>query len=227
MNKTKKRPNKQRRERDDYKLPSPDTTLTLRAVAPDAIRVPLCYFANIALAGAVVTANNIFNLNSLFDPDRTGVGHQCSGFDQWSAFYNRYRVDKVRVDLEFVNNSAGSVTEVLICPSNDATAITTQAGLQAGSENPMSVTHILPIVGGMNYRRVVRTYSLNQIAGVTPAKYQSDDAYQAVYNANPTETIVLHVVAQDVGFASNISTLVKVKITYFAYLYDRNLLAIS
>ena len=33
-----------------------------------------------------------FNLNNIYDPDRTGVGHQPYGYDQLGAIYNRYRV---------------------------------------------------------------------------------------------------------------------------------------
>lgn len=34
----------------------------------------------------------VFNLNSLHDPNRTGVGHQPRGFDQWNTMYNKYCV---------------------------------------------------------------------------------------------------------------------------------------
>jgi len=33
-----------------------------------------------------------FNLNSIFDPDRTGTGHQPYGHDTFQTLYNRYRV---------------------------------------------------------------------------------------------------------------------------------------
>ncbi len=43
-----------------------------------------------AAAGGVDT--QLFNINSLFDPDRTGAGSQPNGFDQWAALYSRYTV---------------------------------------------------------------------------------------------------------------------------------------
>lgn len=40
-----------------------------------------------------------FRLNSLFDPNLTGVGHQPQGFDQMAALYASYRVYKVDIYL--------------------------------------------------------------------------------------------------------------------------------
>jgi len=217
---------KPQKQQDDYKLPRPNTTLTLRDVCPDKICVPLNYFHDLALGGAV-SVENLYNLNSLFDPDRTGVGHQPSGFDQWSAFYNRYRVDRVRVQLDFVNNSSTSVTSLLALPNNDATAINTVATLQAGCEAPFAWSRAIATNAGMNVCRYVRSFNLNQIVGVTAAKYEADDSYQAVTSASPTEMIALHVVAQDFGFSTNVNILARVKITYFTTFYDRNQLPIS
>lgn len=49
-------------------------------------------------------AENAFRLNSLFDPDFTGVGTQPVGFDQWSGLYNRYRVHSCKVHVEFISS---------------------------------------------------------------------------------------------------------------------------
>nr|QXP07627.1 MAG: putative capsid protein [Arizlama virus] len=51
-------------------------------------------------AGASHAFNN-FKINSLYDPDDSGVGGQPSLFDQWAAFFNRYKVYGVRVSAHF------------------------------------------------------------------------------------------------------------------------------
>ena len=40
-------------------------------------------------------------MNSLFDPDQTGTGHQPYYFDQFAALYNRYTVLGSKLTAEF------------------------------------------------------------------------------------------------------------------------------
>ncbi len=42
-----------------------------------------------------------FRLNSLFDPDYTGLGHQPAFRDQWNALYTKYRVVKTTWHITF------------------------------------------------------------------------------------------------------------------------------
>jgi len=59
-----------------------------------------------------------FNLNSIFDPNRTGVGHQPYGHDTLSILYNRYRVISCsyRVIAQTSANTAG--LQITALPSN-------------------------------------------------------------------------------------------------------------
>ena len=41
-----------------------------------------------------------FALNSVYDPDQSGVGHQPRGHDQWSTMYKRYCVIGAKVLVE-------------------------------------------------------------------------------------------------------------------------------
>lgn len=52
-----------------------------------------------------VTANTLWSIraNSLFDPDRTNVGHQPLFYDEMCAIYNQYRVLGAKMKLRFVN----------------------------------------------------------------------------------------------------------------------------
>ena len=91
-------------------------TMTARGslVAP-RLRCRLRYSTNLAIVtGVLGTATNIFNLNSLYDPDRTGVGHQPRGFDQIKTLYNRYRVYgcayKVSAQLRGSNDSMALIS---------------------------------------------------------------------------------------------------------------------
>lgn len=54
-----------------------------------------------------VMGSHYFRLNSIFDPDKTGIGHQPLYHDQYAPFYNHYRVKKavVRVSWNPLNNN--------------------------------------------------------------------------------------------------------------------------
>ncbi len=86
-----------------------------KSIAPDDMFVTLKYGDAWDLsAGAVDYAANVFRLNSLFDPDLTGVGGQPSGFDYWATAYNRYKVISADIKVVFNNTtntqSYGAVT---------------------------------------------------------------------------------------------------------------------
>ncbi len=46
-----------------------------------------------------------FRANSIFDPDKTGTGHQPIGHDEWAAFYNHYVVLGAKITLALVPSS--------------------------------------------------------------------------------------------------------------------------
>lgn len=58
-------------------------------------------------AGAAGTAvNQMFSMNSLYDPNRTGVGHQPLGFDQYlGVLYNHFVVIYATITLQCMSQS--------------------------------------------------------------------------------------------------------------------------
>lgn len=48
-------------------------------------------------------AGHAFRLNSLYDPDKTGAGHQVWGFDEIMPLYKFYRVIGARIRVDFTN----------------------------------------------------------------------------------------------------------------------------
>jgi hypothetical protein len=219
-------PMKKKQQRRPRQRAGQIRTVVLRDIAPDSIKVPLNYTMDIDLAGAVML-DHVINLNSLYDPDATGVGNQPLGFDQWSAFYSRYRVDEVAVQVDWINNSVNSVTDILAVASNSLTAISTAATYEAGCQSPFSKTGILAIATGNNIAQFKTRYQLHRITGVSKQKYESDDAYSGTSGSSPTEDIALHLCAKDFGFATNVATKVRVKLTFQSTFFDRVQLTIS
>lgn len=58
-------------------------------------------YINVA-AAAYTQANFLWRANSVYDPDKTGTGHQPMGFDQWMALYSHFRVLGSKITCRFI-----------------------------------------------------------------------------------------------------------------------------
>lgn len=134
------------------------------------------------------TGSYIFNLNSLFDPDRTGFGHQPYGFDPLANLYNRYRV--IACGWRVQNPSGGTGTPVTTSSiaSNDASIAWTNTGIML--ENPRA-KYITQCPGGGAMTLRGKQY-LPALVGRTKAQYMADDTYGATVLASPTENALLY-----------------------------------
>lgn len=126
-----------------------------------------------------------FNLNSIFDPNATGVGHQPYAHDTFQSMYNRYRV--ISCSYRVIASQAATIQLVAI-PGNESIAYSTAAEYK---ENPRCkyVTqspngNVVPLSG--------KVY-IPSLTGRTKTQYMSDDRYQAVFGASPQEAAVLSI----------------------------------
>jgi hypothetical protein len=137
-----------------------------------------------------VTGQYIFNLNSLWDPDRTGIGHQPYGFDNLALLYNRYRVISCGWRLiQPIGGFEGGSLMVAAMPSNDASIVYTTAGEM--TENPRT-KYIIQNPGGTLTPLKGKSY-IPTLVGRTKAQYMADDRYQAVVNTSPVEQALLYI----------------------------------
>jgi hypothetical protein len=151
-----------------------------------------------------------YNLNSTYDPDRTGIGHQPLSRDVWVQFYNRYRVDGVKVTVKFA--AAGSGLMATLVANNSGTAFSdmTTAMEQTGAINKTIMPSSRP-------ETFSKYYSLPSITGVNRSVYNADDRYQAVVGASPTEAIVVHLVLQA---ASTSDAWFQIDLDYYTTFFD-------
>jgi len=199
-----------------------------RRTMPDQLEVALGYAdTQVINPGALTYAGeHAYRLNSLYDPDYTGGGHQPYGFDQWSAFYNRYRVDKVELDLKMINNNSASAPIVVYVANNSLAAAGTLGAVENYIESPFSDFSICGASLTQLTTHFKKTFYPRLITGVPKAKYISDDLYQATVGANPTENIILHTFISDAGTSVPIVITV-LRLTYFVTFWDRNNLSSS
>lgn len=160
-----------------------------------------------------------FNLNSIFDPNRTGVGHQPYARDQLATLYNRYRVYKVNYAITFFNSSTAS--KVAVCPSNIEMGVATISEVM---ENPQSKWAVA--TPGGSSKVISGTVSLPALTGRTKAQYMADDRYQAEMTTSPAELLILNIFGQSL-IDAGITIDCAINLTYFVECFDRQSLSQS
>lgn len=190
-------------------------------IAPRTI-VKLKYHENWVSDGT--TFDYVWMLNSLYDPNNTGTGHQPLGFDQYATFYNRYRVFKVKYVLISCTPNAGETWQVSVLADNNNA---TYGSPNLVSESPTAVSKIVTNSVPARFRG---SWNLPRVNGSTPQQYKSDDRFQATFSASPTEAICMHVVHSNVGnggapAASHVTH--SLTLVFYAELFDPKQLAQS
>lgn len=171
---------------------------------PDEVVTTLRYTDVIALTSTVNSvASNAFRMNSLFDPDSTGVGHQPYYFDQYAAVYNSYTVISSKLKARFsVQTNAIATAQpagpviVGIAADDDATlsaVISTLLELPA-SKN----TFLCNAVGGNNVKTMAIDYNPERDLGLS----SDDDTVGAAVTANPSQVWYGVVWVTESGLAS-------------------------
>lgn len=189
------------------------------AIIPDKIVTTLSY-ADVVSRTTVGGLDDFrLNLNSIFDPEATGAGHQPLGRDEWSAFYNKYRVLSASWEVWYSSNGESSMVSVF--PSNSST---TSVGL-AQHEHPYSQTKLAPgvftLVGQVDPPTYFRgRIGMAKLTGLTSAQYQDRESYGALFSADPAEILQLHIASRTVA-AGNQSATVAYKIKYRVEMSDR------
>lgn len=191
---------------------------------PDRLATKLVYADVVELAMTSGGASTwSFRLNSLFDPDYTGTGHQPMWHDQFSAVYRNYRVKGSKITAEFLpataevpgTNAFGPYV-VAIIPSNQTTLTASSVALI--SEDPNSTSAVIgPKLGGRNYAKLTNTFSPQRDLGLDP--YEKD--LSAVVSASPANEFYAHVIARDMSTTQTSRMTVRIKIEFQAEYFNR------
>lgn len=168
----------------------------------------------------LATQTQLFNMNSAYDPDETGVGHQPYGFDQLAGLFAHYRVYKLSWHIQFAPSNDRLV--VCVVPVNGSISPTTVA---SAGELPLAVTKVLGYGGGVP-TKFNGKQSLPRLTGATSIQYKTDDRYSSTINASPTEVMRLNILVFN-PTAATIETTMSVTLIYHTEFYDPLLLTPS
>lgn len=170
--------------------------LVNRALHP----IPQRFITKMKYAETVQTNGNgqyYFNLNSIWDPNGSGIGHQPYGFDTLATLYNRYRVIACgyRIQPNATTSTAGQSFQVACMPANEV--LSSVLSMSEMKENPRS-KYIIQTGGGGAVTLSNKTY-IPSLVGRTKAQYMADDRYQALTTASPQELAILNILTSFTG----------------------------
>lgn len=152
-------------------------------------RMRYCDEFLISHVGGLVN-DQIFRMNSVFDPDRTNVGHQPLGFDQLTPLYDHYRVNSFSWHVNASSSSAGY--NISCAPVNGAQVITVLGAL--GEYGPA----ITKAQGNGSPSAIFNGNALlSTFQGRSQMSYHSDDLTAATVATNPNEVLDFHIVTHN------------------------------
>lgn len=196
-----------RRKRTYRKKTTVNVNRALQPV-PQRFIVKMKYAEDVQLNSS---GNYQFNLNSVFDPNRTGTGHQPYGHDQFAALFNRYRV--VSVGWRICALSSTVPLQVGAVPSNEPQVITSMDILK---EQPRA-KYVCQNFGGKT-EYLTGWISLPSLVGRNRSQYMADDRYQSQVGASPAEAAILNCVVanpQGLPIAATMNVILEYTVEWF------------
>lgn len=204
-----------------YKRKRPSSKLTMTNNNPNQLIAPR-YITSLRFGGRFATGSApasianayIFNLNSIFDPDRTQQigGAQPFGRDQLAVLYNRYRVFGVSYKIEFYPTS--SPTEFFVVPRNDSVDVSVS---DSGTIREMPYSKVK--LASTTDPTIIKGYvSLPKLTGQTSSQFKSGLEYQSLMSTSPSELQTLQVGL--IPVASTLSVNFQITMVYHVECFD-------
>lgn len=185
----------------------------VRFAFPEEMVTTLRYCDNITLSTTLTPVGNLFRMNSLYDPDYTGVGHQPMYFDQLTAVYSRFSVlnSKIKVTFTAISHDTDVANkgpfQVGIAANTSGVFPSTISTLQEQNRTVMATMG--RDKAGNNVKTLMLDYIPNRDLGI-PA---SEDSQCGSSGANPTLTYYSYPYCADIAGTTS-SVLLNIEIEF-------------
>lgn len=138
-----------------------------------------CYSDTYSMTSVAAGSPGIqtFRLNSLFDFDFTGTGHQPMFYDQASAMYQFYRVLECTVHYEWYTNNTNPVN--VSAMTYNFTPATIQNEIVEFSRRPQRALTVYQKVKGVFHCKIP------EVLGLESADYNNNSLYNIAFGSNP------------------------------------------
>lgn len=191
-------------------LPPSIRSLNGRGIGfPHKLRLRMKYGQSFTF-GSIVAGTpeyNLFRMNSIFDPDLTGIGHQPRYYDQIAELFNYYYVEKATIKATFHSTTDQGANVAFIIPDASTASAAIPSTMSDVIEFPSAKYKHMAAENAGNAPTVL-THT------VTMKKWQEDDRTSRVnIGVNPTDGLYAVVGAFNFGGANSGMWMV-VEITY-------------
>lgn len=176
-------------------------------------------------ASGILGTQQKWNLNSIYDVDATGGGHQPSGFDQMAAFYNRYKVLGVDVTVRITDPTIDGmrVFFVIMNPANNAETLT---GDTKDAVSEIQQSGYFDINNSGSQKIIKRFYApIWKLSGLTKLQFDADpDNYTGPVTGDPGLLVQMACACCDLNQGSSGGVIVTVDLVYHVRYYQRKFL---
>lgn len=184
-------------------------------------------------------ASQTIGLNTLNDPDLSGVGHQPYGYDQLASAtgpYNRYKVNAAKVTLVFFGlnggDDPGNLQQtmggcVLENPTQGAYDIAGKTIEQIGEQNMSQIVRLNNT--GSSHGQISFYVPMYKAFNWSKKDYAREQANTTgAYNSDPASLVRLKCAIACLGApTSQIGCYMTYRVTYYCEMYSRQILAQS
>lgn len=179
---------------------------------PDRIRLKMRYADENQIGGFAGTY--VWKVNSLYDPDSSGTGHQPMYYDQYKALYQRYSVFGCKVDVKIVNDGTTSIYGSLVFSDLDVSGY---APITAGE-----LKHSKRFVVGNGNANNVKTVSMympmSKMFGIQ--NIAAYDANIASSGQDPANVVYAFIKLASVDNITSMKAFIWTRLTYYCTMFD-------
>lgn len=184
---------------------------------PQRYACKLKYTASVILAGTGTTSQQVYRLNSLYDPDVAVGGTQPMCYDQLSAVYNKYLVTSAKYEVQFTNLNSTAVSVV---------SVPTDLSLSGSSfdsitEQKYAKNSVLSINSG-GRSTVTHRGSISMARLMGQPELDSDPDMYSDVTTSPQDSAYLTLEAADFTGATSISVAARTKIVFYCVFKEYN-----
>lgn len=183
---------------------------------PDRFKIRLKYSETVSFSGSAAPSAVVFAVNSLFDPNFSGSGHQPSYYDALTAVYGRYLVTGVEATVSITNQTSGMSINAVVVLSDQNNSTQTVEQL---SESKFAKTRMIGQSGAVNVGKInIPHVKMSKIMG---SKYlEGDDNMYAVVSATPADIAFMSVKLAATDLTTTIVGYARVTIVFDAVFKD-------
>jgi hypothetical protein len=164
-------------------------------------------YALISTAGSL--SKQTFYVNSIYDPDNSGVGHQPLYHDTYTSIYDQYAVVNTKMIIQYQSLAASTSMVIGAVIDDDNTSSTTPTTLM--EQNLGKHLLLPPLYGSLSNRTISMLWDCKKHLGIDPFTSQT---YKTAVGNNPTEAAALVIWSVPADGASIATTQVQVTMEF-------------